>query len=223
MDAIARSLKDRPGMIVVRGHTDGHPYKSATYDNWRLSSARAQMAYYMLTRAGLPESRFERIEGYADRRLTDPQPSLRRRKPTHRNPAAGAQAMRAARLLRARRARRSATSAPRAPAAPAGAQTISALAADLQSAAGANRRRRQGGLRRPAGAHRTRSARRSRPPSRRSGNRSARPTPRRLSLERRPAARHRATAAERRRADERNRRSCAARSPISLGNEAEAQ
>jgi chemotaxis protein MotB len=26
----------------------------------------------MLTRAGLPESRFERIEGYADRRLRDP-------------------------------------------------------------------------------------------------------------------------------------------------------
>ena len=30
------------------------------------------MAYYMLTRAGLPESRFERIEGYGDRRLRDP-------------------------------------------------------------------------------------------------------------------------------------------------------
>ncbi|MGD1035657.1 MAG: flagellar motor protein MotB [Roseiarcus sp.] len=72
MDAIARSLKSRPGMIVVRGHTDAHPYKSATYDNWRLSSARAQVAYYMLTRAGLPESRFERIEGYADHRLRDP-------------------------------------------------------------------------------------------------------------------------------------------------------
>jgi chemotaxis protein MotB len=72
MDAIARDLKNRPGVIVVRGHTDGHPYKSATYDNWRLSSARAEVAYYMLTRAGLPESRFERIEGYADRRLKDP-------------------------------------------------------------------------------------------------------------------------------------------------------
>ena len=72
MEAVARILKDRPGMIVVRGHTDGHPYKSATYDNWRLSSARAQLTYYMLARAGVPESRFERIEGYADRRLRDP-------------------------------------------------------------------------------------------------------------------------------------------------------
>ena len=72
MDAVAGILKQRPGEVVVRGHTDAHPYKSTTYDNWRLSSARAQMAYYMLTRAGLPESRFERIEGYADKRLRDP-------------------------------------------------------------------------------------------------------------------------------------------------------
>jgi chemotaxis protein MotB len=72
MDAIAASLETMPGAIVVRGHTDARPYRSATYDNWRLSSARAQMAYYMLIRGGLPEKRFERIEGYADRRLKDP-------------------------------------------------------------------------------------------------------------------------------------------------------
>ena len=30
------------------------------------------MAYYMLRRGGLPESRFDRVEGYADRRLRDP-------------------------------------------------------------------------------------------------------------------------------------------------------
>jgi chemotaxis protein MotB len=76
MQAIAKSLQNRPGAIIVRGHTDGRPYRSATYDNWRLSSARAQMAYYMLTRAGLPEKRFERIEGYADRQLKDPKHPL---------------------------------------------------------------------------------------------------------------------------------------------------
>jgi chemotaxis protein MotB len=72
MDAIAASLQNLQGAIVVRGHTDGRPYRSATYDNWRLSSARAQMAYYMLIRGGLPEKRFERVEGYADHRLKDP-------------------------------------------------------------------------------------------------------------------------------------------------------
>jgi chemotaxis protein MotB len=72
MEAIAASLQGLQGAIVVRGHTDGRPYRSATYDNWRLSSARAQMAYYMLIRGGLPEKRFERVEGYADHRLRDP-------------------------------------------------------------------------------------------------------------------------------------------------------
>jgi chemotaxis protein MotB len=72
MDAIAMSLETMPGAIVVRGHTDARPYRSATYDNWRLSSARAQMAYYMLNRAGVMEGRFERIEGFADHRLRDP-------------------------------------------------------------------------------------------------------------------------------------------------------
>ena len=72
MDAIAMSLEAIPGTIVVRGHTDAHPYRSATYDNWRLSSARAQMAYYMLLRGGVPEKRFDRIEGFADHRLKDP-------------------------------------------------------------------------------------------------------------------------------------------------------
>jgi chemotaxis protein MotB len=72
MDVIAASLKNIPGPIIVRGHTDARPYRSATYDNWRLSSARAQMAYYMLIRGGLPEKRFERVEGYADHHLKDP-------------------------------------------------------------------------------------------------------------------------------------------------------
>ncbi|MGI6245354.1 MAG: flagellar motor protein MotB [Pseudochelatococcus sp.] len=64
---IAASLADRPGTIVIRGHTDSVPFKSDTYDNWRLSSARAHMASYMLMRGGLKEARIERIEGYADR------------------------------------------------------------------------------------------------------------------------------------------------------------
>jgi chemotaxis protein MotB len=71
MDAIAMSLETMGGDIVVRGHTDAHPYRSKTYDNWRLSSARAQMAYYMLNRGGIAEKRFERIEGFADHRLRD--------------------------------------------------------------------------------------------------------------------------------------------------------
>ncbi|MBR0860182.1 MotB family protein [Bradyrhizobium liaoningense] len=68
IDKIGPLLTKRPGMIIVRGHTDNRPYKSDTYDNWRLSTARAQMTYYMLVRSGVDAQRIEHVEGYADRR-----------------------------------------------------------------------------------------------------------------------------------------------------------
>jgi len=68
MAVIAKTLVDHSGAIIIRGHTDARPYHSQAYDNWRLSEARAQMAYYMLTRAHINEKRIEHIEGYADRR-----------------------------------------------------------------------------------------------------------------------------------------------------------
>ena len=61
MESIGKVLRERPGSIVLFGHTDGRAYRSQTPDNWRLSWARAQMAYYMLTRAGVPEARFGRV------------------------------------------------------------------------------------------------------------------------------------------------------------------
>ncbi len=72
MEQIARSLKNLPGAIVLRGYTDARRYRNGTSDNWRLSASRAQMALYMLTRGGLPESRVERVEGYADHNLKSP-------------------------------------------------------------------------------------------------------------------------------------------------------
>jgi chemotaxis protein MotB len=73
MEKIAKVLVNHPQKLVVRGHTDGRPYRSGTYDNWRLSTARAHMAYYMLLRGGVEEKRFDKIEGYADRVLRVPQ------------------------------------------------------------------------------------------------------------------------------------------------------
>jgi chemotaxis protein MotB len=67
MDKVGDVLKDTPGKIVIRGHTDSRAYKNGNYDNWRLSAARAQMAYYMLVRGGIAESNFIAIEGRADR------------------------------------------------------------------------------------------------------------------------------------------------------------
>lgn len=60
-------LAPRTEAIVVRGHTDSAPFRSAVYDNWRLSTARAHMAHYMLLRVGVDARRIERVEGHADR------------------------------------------------------------------------------------------------------------------------------------------------------------
>jgi chemotaxis protein MotB len=72
MEKIARTLAERDGDVVVRGFTDGRPFHSDSYDNWRLSAERAHMAYYMLVRGGLDEKRIVAIEGHADRGLKNP-------------------------------------------------------------------------------------------------------------------------------------------------------
>ena len=82
MGKIGKLLKAQKGRIVIRGFTDSRKFKSDVYDNWRLSSARADMAHYMLVRGGLDDARFERIEGYADRQprnVKDPESPDNRR------------------------------------------------------------------------------------------------------------------------------------------------
>lgn len=76
MEAIGKLLQDRPGQIIIRGHTDGRQFRGTENDNWRLSMARAHSAYYMLVRGGLTESRVEQVSGFADRRLQVPDDPL---------------------------------------------------------------------------------------------------------------------------------------------------
>lgn len=72
LEKIGDILRSRPGQLVIRGHTDGRPFRSAAYDNWRLSTARAHIAYHMLARGGVGEQRIERIEGHANRQPKTP-------------------------------------------------------------------------------------------------------------------------------------------------------
>ncbi|KRB86651.1 flagellar motor protein MotB [Sphingomonas sp. Root710] len=54
--------------VIVRGHTDAMPYsKGRTVNNWTLSAARAEATRRALSDFGVPNSRFARIEGVADR------------------------------------------------------------------------------------------------------------------------------------------------------------
>ncbi|VVT32193.1 MotB family protein [Rhizobium sp. EC-SD404] len=68
MERIGALLAERDGQIVIRGHTDAHPFRGEGNDNWRLSTARAHSAYYMLVRGGLEEERIVQVSGFADRR-----------------------------------------------------------------------------------------------------------------------------------------------------------
>jgi chemotaxis protein MotB len=71
MDKIGRIVNAQKGSISIEGHTDARPFHSTTYDNWRLSTARAHAAYYMLVRGGVDEGRISEVAGFADRRPKD--------------------------------------------------------------------------------------------------------------------------------------------------------
>jgi chemotaxis protein MotB len=71
MEKIGRIVEGQKGNIVINGHTDARPFRSDTYDNWRLSTARAHSAYYMLVRGGVDERRITEVAGFADREPKD--------------------------------------------------------------------------------------------------------------------------------------------------------
>ncbi|WP_019053029.1 flagellar motor protein MotB [Sphingobium xenophagum] len=65
---VATVLQTMPNPLIVRGHTDGLPYASGrTMNNWLLSSTRAESTRKALADSGIPNNRFARIEGVADR------------------------------------------------------------------------------------------------------------------------------------------------------------
>lgn len=82
MEKIGRIINQKKGTITVSGHTDARPFRSDAYDNWRLSTARAHSAYYMLVRGGVDESRITEVAGFADRQpkiASDPMAAANRR------------------------------------------------------------------------------------------------------------------------------------------------
>lgn len=67
MDKITDSVSKSEGKVIVAGHTDDIPIKTATYrSNWELSSSRAvTVAQYMFEKMHLDPQRFL-IEGHAE-------------------------------------------------------------------------------------------------------------------------------------------------------------
>ena len=67
---LAKELGQLPNQISIEGHTDSKPFSGARgYDNWDLSTARANEARRMMQSEGLRANQLAQVRGFADRRL----------------------------------------------------------------------------------------------------------------------------------------------------------
>ncbi len=65
---VADAIRTTANPIMIRGHTDSLAFGDPrSMNNWMLSSGRAEATRRRLLLGGVPEARFERIEGVADR------------------------------------------------------------------------------------------------------------------------------------------------------------
>ncbi|MEH3045739.1 flagellar motor protein MotB [Sphingomonas adhaesiva] len=80
---VAAGIKETPNPIMIRGYTDSLPFGDPrAMNNWMLSSGRAEATRRRLALGGIPDERFNRIEGVADREpmiASDPQDPRNRR------------------------------------------------------------------------------------------------------------------------------------------------
>src|SRR5579863_5102323 len=71
--ALPENLGSLPNNISIEGHTDSKAYTGArAYDNWDLSTDRANEARRMMQTAGLRPGQISQVRGFADQRLRVP-------------------------------------------------------------------------------------------------------------------------------------------------------
>lgn len=63
---VSENIREKPNRIVIEGHTDSAPFKSAQKTNWELSTSRASAARRELENNGIDPSKIARVVGYAD-------------------------------------------------------------------------------------------------------------------------------------------------------------
>jgi chemotaxis protein MotB len=69
---IASRIGHFPNHVAVEGHTDSRPYARTGYNNWELSTDRANSARRVLEEGGIRDKQITSVNGYADRRLKNP-------------------------------------------------------------------------------------------------------------------------------------------------------
>ncbi|TDE38870.1 flagellar motor protein MotB [Antarcticimicrobium sediminis] len=77
MEKLGDSLATMPNSLVISGHTDAVPFTNRdSYDNWDLSSDRANAMRRVLLQSGVAQSRITRVSGMADTDLLVPEDAL---------------------------------------------------------------------------------------------------------------------------------------------------
>jgi len=66
---VSENIREKPNRIVIEGHTDASPFKTAQKTNWELSTSRASAARRELENNGVDPGRIARVVGYADQEL----------------------------------------------------------------------------------------------------------------------------------------------------------
>ena len=70
LQVLASELSKLPNRISIEGHTDSKPYSQVkTYDNWDLSSDRANAARRLMQDEGIKSEQISQVRGFADQRL----------------------------------------------------------------------------------------------------------------------------------------------------------
>ena len=70
---LAKELSSAPNRVSIEGHTDAQPYGvDSRYDNWELSTDRANAARRLMQSTGLQPNQLAQVRGFADQQLRLP-------------------------------------------------------------------------------------------------------------------------------------------------------
>jgi chemotaxis protein MotB len=73
LQTLAKQLSQLPNKISIEGHTDATPFStSRTYDNWDLSTERANAARKLMAEQGIKSDQISQVRGFADQSLRLP-------------------------------------------------------------------------------------------------------------------------------------------------------
>lgn len=71
---LSKEIGKLPNNVELEGHTDSRAYGSKSgYSNWELSADRANSARRLMENSGLWEEQIDRVTGYADKKLRNPE------------------------------------------------------------------------------------------------------------------------------------------------------